>query len=150
MADGANAVETLAISVREMLLAQKEIPPSIKVIGRGATRVVVELDDTRVLKVARPHLEAINLREANVWRDCPPHLRRHLCPVLEADPNGRWLVMARCQDITDRDAYRGALTELIKVLRPLKIGEIGWGNVGLLNGHLVQYDYELYEDATLE
>jgi hypothetical protein len=63
-------------------------------LGAGKHRVVYDLGDGRVLKVALvPKGIECNSREASLYRKAPPDLKKHLCPVLAAGPG--WLAMKK-------------------------------------------------------
>jgi len=63
-------------------------------LGAGKHRIVYDLGDGRVLKVALvPKGIECNAREESLYRKAPPELRKHLCPVLAAGPG--WLVMKK-------------------------------------------------------
>ncbi len=71
-------------------------------IGEGKHRIVYDLGDGRVLKVASaPKGIECNAQEAALYREAPPALRKHLCPVLD-DGRG-WLVMKKMTKRFPRD-----------------------------------------------
>jgi len=67
-----------------------------EVIGLGSYRVVFDLGNDRVLKVARSTstADSRSIRtEAHVYKTAPAALRPYLVPVLDVDPDSQWLVM---------------------------------------------------------
>lgn len=66
-------------------------------LGEGQSRAVFARPDGKtVLKlVFSSYGQDANRDEARAWSEAAPRIRAHLVPVLDADPNGRWLVMER-------------------------------------------------------
>ena len=113
-------------------------------LGGGSARVVFELSPTEVLKVEKPEADyeededrrAQNPHEAERWAYAPPEVARHFCPVLAADPDGPWLVMARAEPYDARPASKKTWAPLRRISRDAREANVGW-----YEGRLVLLDY---------
>jgi len=84
-------------------------------LGAGKHRIVYDVGDGRVLKVAlvAKGIEC-NAREESLYRKAPPELRKHLCPVLAAGPG--WLVMKKLTKPMPRGRrYKRGLRRILKL-----------------------------------
>ncbi len=131
-------------------------------LGAGVSREVFDLGNA-VLKISRRDKREwagdCNITEAQTWANSPRDIRRHLAPVLAADPEGSWLIMAKVKLPSDAqvDAFEGMhpKPENVKVLPTIKahmkiLNRISWDarldkgsrtNVGWYKGALVLLDY---------
>lgn len=75
-------------------IAKKVLKLKYKIIGIGHNRIVYDLKNGNVLKVAISNLGLRNNSiESNIYTKCPSYLRKHLCPVKK---NGHgWIVMRK-------------------------------------------------------
>lgn len=85
--------------------AKKALQLPYQVIGSGLTRIVYDLGNGYVVKIAisRRGLES-NKREDDVYSRCSSSTRAYLCPVLEYGYG--WVIMKkiiRCEILTEQD-----------------------------------------------
>lgn len=85
-------------------------------IGIGSFRIVLDLGDGRVLKLeqgmGKKESDGIyswngkpsgcSLAEVRRWAEATPRQRAHLVPVLDHDPQGRWVVMPKVNRLSNR------------------------------------------------
>jgi len=86
-------------------------------LGSGESRAVFARgpDDPVVLKlVFSSYGREANQNEARAWREASPAIRKHLVPVVAADPEGRWLIMERVKPMR---ANQYAAKEAMEALR---------------------------------
>jgi hypothetical protein len=75
-------------------LARKLIQLKYNEIGYGWTRIVYDLNNGTVLKVALNNTGMeCNKREYEIYSNCPDHIRKLLCPVKEYGYG--WVIMER-------------------------------------------------------
>jgi hypothetical protein len=119
---------------------------------QGSTRQV-EYDGRYAIKTPRPdraeRARCLNRWEAELWTVWQPRFRwPHLCPVVEADPQGNRLVMLRVaqEDVTDEEvqSYTDRLFEEFRVLPGTEYKARDWGR---LDGQLVVVDYGFICDS---
>ncbi|MGD8190665.1 hypothetical protein ACQCN2_11865 [Brevibacillus ginsengisoli] len=68
----------------------------MKAIGRGAFRIVYDLGDGYVLKVARSKRGIkVNAREVTIYHSSPSPVRKHLAEIIEYENEYRWLKMKK-------------------------------------------------------
>ena len=109
----------------------------LTVLGNGRHRVALALDRERVLKLPiRSTGSHSNRAELRRWQGATIEQARHLMPVLAADPEGTWLVMARSE---------GALPELelglVALAARLGVDDAHPRNWGTYRGRPVLLDY---------
>lgn len=77
-------------------IAKNVLKLKYKIIGNGHNRIVYDLKNGNVLKVAISNLGLRNNKiEFRIYRKCPGHLRKYLCPVKK---KGRgWIVMRKIE-----------------------------------------------------
>ncbi|MBM7587450.1 hypothetical protein JOC86_004023 [Bacillus pakistanensis] len=74
--------------------AKKTMGLKYKIIGHGVFRIVYDLNNGYVLKVAiRRKGLGCNETEMKTYRNSPTHLRKHLCPVKEYGHG--WIIMKK-------------------------------------------------------
>ena len=80
-------------------------------VGEGESRAVFgHATEPVVIKfVFSSYGQEANQNEARAWREASPNIRKHLVPIVAADPAGRWLVMERVKPMratqyTEKDA----------------------------------------------
>lgn len=91
-----------------------------RVLGIGSGRVVIKHGVDQVLKIA-VHTYGLYANEDEhevYWRDKNlkhTHQFKHLCPVIDHDPNDRWLVMQKAEPLSKDDIpkYKDEATEII-------------------------------------
>jgi len=93
-----------------------------KVIGYGYHRIVYDLNNNYVLKIAiRGRGLRSNKTEFEIYKNCPPKLREHLCPVKEFGHG--WIIMEKFSlEVPKNEIYNEKLSRLKK--RFLKAGII--------------------------
>lgn len=112
-------------------------------LGNGARRTVYALDDKRVLKIPIKSGDNINYRnainecicEGKIWdllKGSP--ISEMLCPVLEYDPEGFWLVMSRAILLTDKTLIPKNVPDWVCDYKKT-------ANWGYVNGQLKLIDY---------
>ncbi|RUT48739.1 hypothetical protein EJP82_02050 [Paenibacillus anaericanus] len=88
----------LRSSTRKKDKAISTLHLNYQVLGAGNTRVVFDLDNGHVVKVALSKKGlASNLTEYQLYNQCSRKLRKYLCPVIEFG-NG-WIIMKKMQPI---------------------------------------------------
>lgn len=108
----------------------------LRVLGNGRHRVALALGRGRVLKLPiRSTGAPSNRAELRRWRGATAEQARHLMPVLAADPEGSWLVMARSEGAPADDPERLALAAR------LGVGDAHALNWGTYQGRPVLLDY---------
>ncbi|KKI93298.1 hypothetical protein WQ54_04770 [Bacillus sp. SA1-12] len=124
--------------------AKKILGLEYKVIGYGVFRVVFDLNNGYVLKVAirRQGLDC-NATEVHLYRNCSQDLRKHLCPV-KAFGHG-WMIMEKMsQQVPDDLDHRKKISALIKEFREngIRPGDLNPENLALSNdGDIIIIDY---------
>ncbi|WP_264739400.1 hypothetical protein [Cytobacillus firmus] len=74
--------------------AQGILKLKYKVIGGGSHRIVYDLQNGYVLKIAlRKRGFKSNKAEYNLYINCPPELQKHFCPVVELGDG--WIIMQK-------------------------------------------------------
>jgi DNA repair protein RadC len=84
-------------------------------VGEGESRAVFgHATEPVVIKfVFSSYGQEANQNEARAWREASPNIRKHLVPIVAADPAGRWLVMERVKPMrATQYAEKAALTDL--------------------------------------
>lgn len=134
-----------------------------RAIGSGGGRVVAPLPDRHVtggqydeyvVKLATPHGiseyggRPQNDREAHVWESSDRDTRQHLMPVVDADPDGYWLIMPRGTEVTaDDNEYWLWKQEAEYALRSdVWTEDINRGNSVTLHGEYRLCDYGVNKD----
>lgn len=83
-----------------------------KRIGNGRSRIVYELNNKYVLKIALSEkgLKG-NQTEFEIYKNCPPKLRKHLCPVKEFGYG--WIIMKKISlKVPKNEIYDEKLSQL--------------------------------------
>jgi hypothetical protein len=132
-------------------LLEKKI--GAKILGLGNTRIVVDLGDGRILKVAYDRFETgieDNKSEWETWKSASPALRRVLLRPLRVDPAGAWILFPKVESFRKLTSRDPAVRRIIDVVEVEADGQEGKpfiddndvaGNVGLHKGELVLFDY---------
>ncbi|MGG1600709.1 hypothetical protein [Paenibacillus naphthalenovorans] len=69
---------------------------NISLLGSGARRIVYDLGNGYVLKVAKSKYGIkSNKREVNTYRSSPPPLRKRLAEIIDYGNHYRWLIMKK-------------------------------------------------------
>lgn len=122
----------------------------LPILGAGGSRVVFDLGQDRVLKVAWPENEGCNTVEAEAWHEAPRAIRSFLVPIYGFNPDGSWLIMAfarpssRANDGLAQDEQDRALSEKANSLKVFLRGLDDSGrpaNWGWHKGKLKLLDY---------
>lgn len=96
----------------DYILAALRLP--YECIGIGKHRIVFDLDNGYVLKVARePKGIRCNRAEATLYQSSPPHLRKYLCKIA-ASGHG-WLVMKKVdRPLRKRSTYAAKVAGILE------------------------------------
>lgn len=127
-----------------------------KMIGAGSFRIVFDLGNGYVVKVALSKMGiACNETEYQIYRDYPKRVRKHLCPVLELGYG--WLIMkkAKCK-LKRKRSYHLQLVKLEKTflnhgiipndLRKRSVEKLMKGNIALTkDDKMIIVDYGNFE-----
>ncbi|MCI0764700.1 hypothetical protein [Bacillus sp. TL12] len=119
--------------------AQNILKLKYKMIGYGENRIVYDLNNKYVLKIAitRWGLRS-NKTEFEIYKNCPPELREHLCPVKKFGFG--WIIMKKFSlKVPENEIYNEKLSQLKN--RFLKTGiipeDIYWYNEPNMNNMML-------------
>ncbi|MFP5109874.1 hypothetical protein ACSU6B_24480 [Neobacillus sp. C211] len=92
--------------------AKSHLQLKYEIIGKGQHRIVYDLQNGYVLKVAiSEHGVTSNENENKIYLNCPPYLRKYLCPVIEFGQG--WIIMEKMvSKITKDEEYYENLSKL--------------------------------------
>jgi hypothetical protein len=124
--------------------AQSILQLKYKRIGAGSSRIVYDLENGYVLKVALSEGGVkCNETEFNIFTNCPPDLREHLCPVKEFGCS--WNIMKKMiPKIPVNEIYNEKLSELNNKFRKYGIIPRDTNNNNLAlskKGEIIVIDY---------
>lgn len=87
-----------------------------KCIGEGVTRVVYDLGNGRVLKIAKSRNGIIcNRTEVNLYKSSSKPIKKYLAKIIEYDKANRWLTMEKHHiKFPNNPAYRRKLVIVVK------------------------------------
>jgi hypothetical protein len=90
-----------------------------RVIGEGSSRVVYDLGNGYVLKVAKSkHGIISNKKEVNIYKSAPSPVRKHLATIINYGNGYRWLVMRKyTRTFPQLNKYRQKILALILKFR---------------------------------
>jgi hypothetical protein len=84
----------LSTPKEKMKLAKRTLDLPYKIIGNGLNRMVYDLGNGYVLKIALSEIGLIsNTQEFNLYHSSHPDIRKYLCPVMEKGKG--WIVMKK-------------------------------------------------------
>jgi hypothetical protein len=113
----------------------------LPVLGIGGARVVFRLDEDRVLKLPYGADSSegtdFNQYEMQLFQNASPTLLEWLVPVLDADPDGEWLIMAFAEDVKQ---VPGHVVQALRAM-PDAPKDLIFENFGLFNGRVMLRDY---------
>ncbi|MFP3511289.1 hypothetical protein SB775_16880 [Peribacillus sp. SIMBA_075] len=125
--------------------ASKTLKFKYKMIGYGLNRVVYDLNNGYILKIALSEVGLIsNANEAYIYNNCNKEVKKYLCPVKEYGLG--WIIMKKVDTKVSIREY----TKLIKLeLKFLRYGiipiDLRLDNVGFNeNNEMVVIDYGLF------
>lgn len=116
---------TIVVGTHTLAPGAPDIIKSLKFLGSGSCRSVYALTEELVIKVPVNdpyHWAGDNLTEAIVWEAIEPEDRQHFATIHACDPEGKWLVMERC----DKPAEPNG--NVRDVASKYGIADIYWGN----------------------
>ncbi|MGE7185080.1 hypothetical protein ACQKKK_14105 [Peribacillus sp. NPDC006672] len=127
--------------------ASKTLKFKYKVIGNGLNRVVYDLNNGYILKIAISEVGLIsNANESFIYNNCKKEVKKYLCPVKEYGTG--WIIMKKAD--TKVSNLIKECTKLIKLeLKFLRYGiipiDLRLDNVGFTeNNEMVVIDYGLF------
>jgi GNAT superfamily N-acetyltransferase len=116
-------------------------------LGEGESRAVFALPDGKsVVKFVFSYYgEEANRDEARAWREASPRVRALLVPVLDADPEGRWLVMERVTpaDVNARTPHDNVTGKAVDALLACGFADINYRNLSS-DGRLLDYGKHIW------
>ncbi|MGG4263864.1 hypothetical protein [Peribacillus simplex] len=128
-------------------VASKTLKFKYKMIGNGLNRVVYDLNNGYILKIALSELGLIsNANEASIYNNCKEEVRKYLCPIKEHGTG--WIIMKKVDTKVSNPIKE--YTKLIKLdLKFLRYGiipiDLRLDNVGFTeNNEMVVIDYGLF------
>ncbi|HEY2420778.1 MAG TPA: hypothetical protein VGI04_05160 [Neobacillus sp.] len=87
-------IDPLSIPKEKMKLAQRTLELPYRIIGNGLNRMVYDLGNGYVLKIALSGLGLIsNTQEFNLYHTSHPDIQKYLCQVMEKGQG--WIVMKK-------------------------------------------------------
>ncbi|ALC81616.1 MULTISPECIES: hypothetical protein [Bacillus] len=110
-------------TAKQKMLAAKEILNlKYNMIGHGNNRIVYDLNNGYILKIALSDLGIIcNTNEYYIYNNCNEEVQKHICPVMEFGPS--WIIMKKMD--TKMQHVISDYTKLIELkLKFLKFGII--------------------------
>ncbi|URT73201.1 hypothetical protein [Cytobacillus firmus] len=119
-----------------------------EMIGSGSHRIVYDLQNNYVLKIVISRKGFFNNRnEYNIYNNCPPGLKEHLCPVIEIGQG--WIIMERMvPGIPMDEKYAEKLSQLNSKFSNYGITPFDVKNTNLAlsqEGEIVVIDYGNFE-----
>ena len=81
---------------QRMVIANNTLKFKYKMIGNGCNRIVYDLDNGYILKIALSDVGIIgNANEAYLYNNCNEEVKKYLCPVEEFGSG--WIIMKRME-----------------------------------------------------
>jgi hypothetical protein len=116
-------------------------------IGNGKTRIVFDLENGYVLKVAlNCHGIWGNEKEYKLFFNSPSHIQKHLCPV--KDFGYGWIIMKKMTQKPSKKDYSEKLSLLIKKFKEngIEAKDMRKNNLALSeNGEIIVIDYAMFD-----
>ncbi|CAH0174140.1 hypothetical protein SRABI96_01269 [Peribacillus sp. Bi96] len=132
---------------QQMVTAKKTLKFKYKMIGHGFNRVVYDLNNGYILKIALSEVGLIsNANEAYIYNNCNEEVKKYICPVKEHGTG--WIIMKKVD--TNVPLAIKEYTKLINLgLKFLRYGiipiDLRLDNVGYNeNDEMVVIDYGLF------
>lgn len=124
--------------------AIKSLKLKYTIIGNGKNRIVFDLENGYVLKVALNNWGMMsNKKEYKLFFNSPSHIQKHLCPVIESGYG--WIIMKKMtQKIPSDKEYDKKISQLIKIFKEngIEPKDIKEKNLALSeNGEFIVIDY---------
>lgn len=124
--------------------AIKSLQLKYTIIGNGKNRIVFDLENGYVLKVALNNWGMkSNKKEYKLFFNSPSHIQKHLCPVIESGYG--WIIMKKMtQKIPSDKEYDKKISQLIKIFKEngIEPKDIKEKNLALSeNGEFIVIDY---------
>ncbi|MFD0696339.1 hypothetical protein ACFQZT_19930 [Paenibacillus sp. GCM10027628] len=88
-----------------------------KILGSGGTRVVYDLDNGYVIKIAKSQKGIrCNKMEVTLYRSSPNAIKKYFAPIINYDKVYRWLIMKKYIQKFPSDSliYKRQLRQLVK------------------------------------
>ncbi|WP_284637697.1 hypothetical protein [Paenibacillus silviterrae] len=129
------------------LRAEKKLKLSYKVLGIGNYRIVYEMDDGYVLKVATCKQGIVsNQIEKHIYKNSPQSVRYHLVKVKKGGKG--WIIVEKAEKLPRETRYISKVAELKQKFEDVGIiaddiyeGRPNWGNLGIKAKEIVVVDY---------
>ena len=81
---------------QRMVIANNTLKFKYKMIGHGFNRIVYDLDNGYILKIALSYVGLIgNANEAYLYNNCNEEVKKYLCPVKEFGSG--WIIMKKME-----------------------------------------------------
>ncbi|MFC7394393.1 hypothetical protein [Scopulibacillus cellulosilyticus] len=127
--------------------AKNELKLKYKVIGAGRNRIVFDVNNRYALKVVITEKGLKNNEiEFKIYKHCPDHLRKHLCPVKEIGFG--WIIMDKMKKKVPRNKlYKRKKQKLKKKFQKNGIvpKDVKWANTALSkSGDITVLDYGIF------
>jgi hypothetical protein len=132
---------------KKIKLAQDTLTLPYKIIGSGLNRMVYDLGNEYVLKIAFSEIGLIsNTREFNLYHNSHPDIQQYLCPVM--DMGQGWIVMKKMDRKVSMNLVNlqklSELTMKFSLHRIIPV-DLRFGNVALTqDNQMIVIDYGLF------
>ncbi|WP_409305795.1 hypothetical protein [Peribacillus sp. SCS-155] len=125
-------------------MAKKCMKLNYKIIGKGCNRIVYELNDQFVIKIAISVLGIENnLYEHLLFKYCPPPIRHYFCPIIEKGEG--WIIMKKMMNcVPEGEPFDTKINKMIENLQNggIEAKDLKRGNMALSkSGEIVLLDY---------
>lgn len=98
-------------TAQRMTSATKTLNLQYEMIGHGYNRIVYDLDNGYILKVALSEVGMVaNANEAHIYNNCREEVRKYICPVSEYDSG--WIIMKKMDT-----SVRHAVLDYMKLIK---------------------------------
>ncbi|MDQ1914279.1 hypothetical protein RAC89_28270 [Paenibacillus sp. GD4] len=127
--------------------AEKKLKLPYKTLGIGNYRIVYDMDNGYVLKVAttKQGIKS-NQIEKKIYKKSPRSLQKHLAKVKKSGFG--WVIMKKAEEISEKKRYIKKITRLKKkfgkagiIARDILRNKPIWHNIGKLKRKIVLIDY---------
>lgn len=127
-------------SFSKVSMAKSTLRLKYKVYGKGYTRIVYDMGNNYVLKVALSNLGLkCNKTEFEIFTHSPPDIKKHLCPVIQYG-NG-WIIMEKIPfKVPDNNRFNHQMMQLKNKFRSHGIIPIDFKkeNLALSKGQIIK------------
>lgn len=128
-------------------VAKRRLRLKYRHIGTGKGRIVYDLGNNLVLKVAITDWGIkCNKNEFEIYTNCSPEVRKYLCPVIEC--GDRWIIMKKMsRRLSKKKQHNKKIVQLISILRTygIQANDVTRKNLAISNGRvIIVIDYGNY------